>query len=366
MVSKVLEKVLKVSEKNHKNKNKNFYDDISGNASCGNIPSMTPYKKKVAKVLEKVAKVSEKVAEKYHCELCDYTTSRNSNYIKHCLTAKHNKVAKVAKVADKFYCELCDYRTSYKSNYNKHISTMRHCVAIEEYEKYNNINEQVIKNDDNFLKKLIIENMKMTAILVESHGKQLEKMTNIIMKNNPEISNINTITNSHNTINNNNQKFNLNIFLNENCKDAFNISDYINNIQLQLNDLEETARLGYTDGITKIISDRVKETGLTRRPFHCTDSKREIVYVKEGGVWEKENSDKPRMKKMISNVIHKNLQQLSAWQEAHPECTDLSNKKGEEFLNIMIQVNGGDQTEREKKEEKILKNILKEVIVEKI
>jgi hypothetical protein len=102
-----------------------------------------------------------------------------------------------------------------------------------------------------------------------------------------------------------------------------------------------------------------------KRPFHCTDVKREVVYVKENDVWEKENYDKPRMKKMISNVIQKNFQQLSNWQEKYPESSDLSNQKGEEYLNIMIQVNGGDQIEREKKEEKILKNILKEALLEK-
>ena len=143
------------------------------------------------------------------------------------------------------------------------------------------------------------------------------------------------------------------------------MSEFIDMIQLTLKDLEVTARMGYTDGITKIIKDKVVETGLTKRPFHCTDVKREVVYVKDNDIWEKENSDKPRMKKMISNVIHKNLQQLSTWQETYPECTDLSNKKSEEYLNIMIQANGGNQTEREQKQNKIMKNILKEVTLEK-
>lgn len=200
----------------------------------------------------------------------------------------------------------------------------------------------------NIVKELVVQNQELKQIIVE--------------KNTTNITNQNYLINNNNngTINN---KFNLNFFLNEECKNAFNITDYINNIQLQLEDLETTAELGYAGGITKIISDRVKDCGLYQRPFHCTDSKREIVYVKDNDVWEKENSDKPRMRKMITNVIHKNIQQLSKWHEKYPECLDSTNNKGAEYLNIMIEANGGQ--EREKKEEQILKNILKEVLVEK-
>ena len=153
--------------------------------------------------------------------------------------------------------------------------------------------------------------------------------------------------------------------MNEDCKDAFNMSEFIDMIQLTLKDLEVTAQLGYTDGITKIIKDKINEAGVVKRPFHCTDIKREVVYVKDNDVWEKENSNKPKMKQMISNVIHKNLQQLSTWQETYPECTDISTRKSEEYLNIMIQANGGNQTEREQKQEKILKNLIKESLIDK-
>ena len=189
---------------------------------------------------------------------------------------------------------------------------------------------------------------------MEEENKELQEKINNTTNTNTNIMN-NNITNK--TINN----FNLNIFLNEECKDALNITDFVNSISLTLADLEETARLGYTEGITKIINDRIKEISINKRPYHCTDIKREIVYIKDEDLWEREQTDKVKMKKMITNIIHKNLEQLNDWKDANPDCLDLTNPKGEEYLNIMINANGGP--DRSKKENKILKNILEEVAI---
>ena len=205
-------------------------------------------------------------------------------------------------------------------------------------------NQELVTQNQEFKNTLINENKEFRTMVMEHTSKIIE-------------------TNKSSNITNNiqNNKFNLNIFLNEECKDAINITDYVNRMELQLEDLEVTAQLGYTDGITKIISDRIRGTRITERPFHCTDGKREIVYVKDNDIWEKEHSDKPRMRKLITNVIHKNLQQLIKWHEKYPECSDSLNNKSDEYLNIMIEANGGQ--EREKKEEQILKNILKEALL---
>jgi hypothetical protein len=217
----------------------------------------------------------------------------------------------------------------------------------------NTIKDLVTQHQE-FTTLLVNQNMEMKTMMNEN--KEFKDM--IIQQTSKLIE-----TNKSSTITNNiqNNKFNLNIFLNEECKDAINITDYVDKMELQLEDLEVTAQLGYTDGITKIISDRIRETSLTKRPFHCTDGKREIVYVKDNDIWEKEQSDKPRMRKMITNVIHKNLQQLIKWHQKYPECGDSHNTKSTEYLNIMIEANGGQ--EREKKEEQILRNILKEALL---
>lgn len=273
-----------------------------------------------------------------------------------------------------FECKRCNYITYKKGNYTAHLNTQKHLMSPEiANEKCMEIPNKIMVDKyscekyscDKCSRQYNTYNSYWYHITKSRCSKQkdqiqlLQETIKDLMKQNEN----NNIIN--NTINGNvqNNTFNLNVFLNEHCKDALNITDYINNIQLQLEDLTTTARLGYTEGITKIISDRVKECGIYNRPFHCTDKKREIVYVKDNDIWEKEQSDKPKMKKMITNVIHKNLQQLAKWHEKFPECQDGESQKGNDFLHMMIEANGGD--EREKKEEVILKNILKEVIVEK-
>lgn len=339
-------------------------------------------------------KKTDKKNPKNYCEICDFSCSCMYDLARHNNSKKHQKktfqfmLTKYGLSQDilslsteKYKCQNCGKAYDKYNSYWYHLK--RNCK-----EKQNQSNDDVDTNQEIFNrcdvkeekvdipkeeKQRIDEKYNAYDMIMELVAKNTE-LTNAVLETNKNYQKIlenqtntfnNTINGNINTVNNN-QKFNLNFFLNEECKDAINITEYIETIKLTLKDLEETARLGYTDGITKIINDRVRETGLTKRPFHCTDQKREVVYVKDNNVWEKENSDKPRMKSMISNVIHKNLQQLSTWKETYPECTDLKNKKGEEFLNIMIQANGGQQTEREKKEEKILKNILKEVSLEKM
>lgn len=360
----------------------------------------------------------EKNEKQFECVLCNYKCSRKSNLDRHNLSRTHqNSIEKGGKSRAEYNCVSCDYTCSNKYNWNEHILTAKHqklnniapienitveneqthkCIQCnKEYKKYNSLwyhqkrckgnlhkyaNINLSSNDDSIKNAVsvgpshtvsvpqTIENNNETSTLLLANilkelieqNKELKQL--IVEKNTPTVSNQNNylITNNG-TVNNN--KFNLNVFLNEECKDAVNITDYVDSMQLKLEDLEATAQLGYAEGITKIINDRVKEYGVFQRPFHCTDSKREIVYVKDNNVWEKENSDKPRMRKMITNVIHKNLQQLSKWHEKYPECLDTTTNRSDEYLNIMIEANGGQ--EREKKEDQILKNILKEVFVEK-
>ena len=233
----------------------------------------------------------------------------------------------------KYECKLCKYRTKKLSDIERHNGTKKHLNTI--------LMEQKMEK-------------RITEMIQEQLKQQMVNEDKPIMNT---TTNNNTMNNSHNTNNTmiNKNKFNLNIFLNEECKDAINMTDFINNITLTLKDLEQTAQLGYTAGITKIINDRVQEIGLHKRPYHCTDKKRETVYVKDANLWEKEQDDKPKMKKMIKKIIHKNLEQLSEWKSANPECIDLSNRKGEQYLNMMVEVNGGNRAEE--KEVKILQNL---------
>ena len=268
---------------------------------------------------------------------------------KKCIKIKEEKNDDIVK--DEAFLENVSYYTNDTDKDNYLLNTIKELVSqnIE-------FNTLLLNENKEFNTMVLNENKEFNTMVLNENN----ELKNIIMEQTNKIFEKNkTSQNITNNIQNN--KFNLNIFLNEECKDAINITDYVDLMELKLKDLEETARLGYTDGISKIINDRMRETSITKRPFHCTDGKREIVYVKDNNVWEKEQTDKPKMKKMITNVIHKNLQQLIKWHEKYPECADYLNNKSTEYLNIMIEANGGQ--EREKKEDQILKNILKEALL---
>ena len=164
--------------------------------------------------------------------------------------------------------------------------------------------------------------------------------------------------------NNSNNKFNLNFFLNEQCKNAMNIADFVNNMVLTVEDLKNTGDLGYIDGITKIFTDKLKEIDTYDRPMHCTDLKRETLYIKENNEWDKDG-DKEKMKKAIECVANKNLNNLGNWKEENPGHEVMDSKEDKEFVQIMTNSLGGMGSDREKNKQRIMKNVLKEVIVDK-
>jgi hypothetical protein len=167
----------------------------------------------------------------------------------------------------------------------------------------------------------------------------------------------------NNTINNNNTNFNLNFFLNETCKNAINLKDFIKNMQLDVTDLEETGRLGYADGISRIIFNKMGELNINERPMHCTDFKRETVYIKDNDVWEKDNSTNDRLSKFVSSVANKNERLLPAWVEEHPACRDASTEECDKFLKIASGVIGSYEIKEDIN--KVVKNVIKNVVVDK-
>ena len=176
----------------------------------------------------------------------------------------------------------------------------------------------------------------------------------------PKIGNNNTTT----TNNNNNQQFNLQFFLNEQCKDALNITDFMQSLQLNMNDLIQTGKLGYVGGMSRIFVKALKDMDVTERPIHCTDIKRETVYIKDKDKWEKDEDNKEKIKRTIRNIENKNLKMLPQWQQDNPDCMNMESKKSEEFMELSINALGGND-DKEVSEKKIMKNILKEVVLDK-
>jgi hypothetical protein len=162
--------------------------------------------------------------------------------------------------------------------------------------------------------------------------------------------NTTTHTNSHN------KAFNLNFCLNETCKNAMNITDFVSQLQVGVSDLEETGRLGFAEGISKIFINGLKQMELDNRPLHCTDSKREVLYIKDKNAWNKETTEKPLLLNAIKQIAHKNIGQISEWTKTHPEYNDSSSKQSDKYLKIVSEaMSGGTAEESEKNYNKIIK-----------
>jgi hypothetical protein len=208
---------------------------------------------------------------------------------------------------------------------------------------------------------------------------QIEKLTNLIfdvVKQNQELQkqvlelskekSIVTNSNNNNNTTNNNTKFNLNFFLNEQCKDAMNIMDFVKSLTLQLSDLERVGQVGYAEGISKVFVNGLKDLDVFKRPIHCSDLKRETLYVKDKGIWEKENEENTKIKLAIKHIAHKNVQQISDWQQENPQYTDPESTVNEEYMKIVSHSMGGfTEQEDETNYNKIIKNVAKEVVIQK-
>jgi len=192
------------------------------------------------------------------------------------------------------------------------------------------------------------------------------------MKENKEIKELilelakkDSYNNCNNTINSHNKAFNLNLFLNETCKDAMNIMDFVDSIKLQLSDLEKVGELGYVEGISNIITKNLKELDVHQRPVHCTDKKRETIYIKDENKWEKEDYEKNKLRKAIRRVTCKNQRMLTEFKKEHPDCGKYNSKFSDQYNKIVVESMGGPGDNDFEKEEKIIKNISKNIIVDK-
>jgi hypothetical protein len=179
--------------------------------------------------------------------------------------------------------------------------------------------------------------------------------------------NSNSLQNNHsfNNTNSHNKTFNLQFFLNETCKDAMNIMDFVESLKLQLSDLEKVGEIGYVDGISNIITSNLKALDVQKRPIHCTDKKRETLYIKDENKWEKEDEEKMRIRKVIKKVANKNARMLSKFKEVHPDCSKSSSLYSDQYNKIIVESMGGPGDNDMEKEDKIIKNISKTVTIDK-
>ena len=254
-------------------------------------------------------------------------------------------------------CENCN------KSYNDRSGLWRHKKTCKPYEKSD--------TPDN------IQNNKCYDIQMENLNDKdlimmLIKQNSDLIKENSEFKNMmikvfenGTNNNQSNNTNSLNKTFNLQFFLNETCKDAMNIMDFVESIQLQLSDLEKVGELGYVEGISNIIVKNLKALDVTQRPVHCTDKKRETLYIKDENKWEKEDDEKKKIRKAIKKIACKNQRLIPKFKEAHPDCIKAASKFSDQYNKMIIESMGGSGDNDLEKEDKIIKNISKQIIIEK-
>jgi len=292
----------------------------------------------------------------FECNTCDFITSNKKDFKRHLLTIKH-KNGVIVTVGDSFVTELpqkpsfecCNCDKIYKSrnglwSHKKKCREQKKMVESAETDKTNKSSNVVIME-------LLKQNQEFKHMLLEQNNKIME-----IAKEKQNI------TNTTNHINN----FNMQFFLNEQCKDALNIMEFVNTLKLQLSDLELVGRLGYTEGISKIFIRGLRELDIFKRPIHCSDLKRETLYIKDKDAWEKENSKNIKIKQAINYIVNKNIKQIPKWMEENPAAEDTETKKHLDYIHIVHESMGGASTEsEEKKQQKIIRNVAKEVLIDK-
>jgi hypothetical protein len=323
-------------------------------------------------MVENDTKKVAKVANNFYCEYCDYSTSKSSDYDKHLLTSKHKNGiqlvendTKMSQEISTFKC-VCNKEYKYSSGYYRH---KKNCLYKENTVQKTNENNnahlvmQLIKEnnelknsqtDKNLILMLISENKELKTLMLEQQNMMMKVIENGTHNNN----------NSNNTTNSHNKAFNLNFFLNETCKDAMNIGEFVDSLKLQLSDLEKVGESGYIEGISSIIVKNLKQLDVTKRPVHCTDKKRETIYIKDENKWEKDE-DRSKMHKLIKKVAFKNANMFAKFKEEHPDCMKYHSVHNDKYNKIVYESMGGKGDNDFEKNEKIIKNVLKEVIVDK-
>jgi len=331
--------------------------------------------------MEKLTKNAEKNAS-YCCEKCNFICSKQSNFDLHLKTKKHNTYINTYSNLAKPNMHYCVCGNSYKHRQSlythKKICTVSNSVVQNKDPLYvppvNPVDVslviELLKQNQEF-KELMIEQTKQLA---EKQHQLMEQQQHQLMEQQQHNNNLleavkdgkigNTIHN--NTTNNN--KFNLNFFLNETCKDAITMSDFINSIEVSIEDFIQTGNIGFVNGISKVMVERIKVMDLHTRPMHCTDLKRETLYIKNDAKWEKEDGDKTLLRKAVKNIANKNYNQLHKWyNNSKPQVEIIGSEDCENYFKYYKAALGGYDKEEDKKfEEKIIKNVLKEVLLDKV
>ena len=330
----------------------------------------------------------------YVCDKCDYTTSRKFNYLKHIETDKHkspllgdvnkNVNFSIPGGAPTYRCPNCDRKymaqrslwrhskhcsseNNDKSVYNLFSSKIAElCQSNAELSKANQVqNSQMIQLCSAVLtsigQNLVVSQPASSAILT-STSTSTPALTHNSGSGVNNTTNHNNLTVNGNMINNSNNKtFNINMFLNEQCKDAMNMTDFVKTIELDTDDMEDVGKHGFVKGISKIFIDNLEKTDVTKRPIHCSDARREILYIKDDNKWEREGINSKKLVNAIHTVEHKNVVLVNEWAKMNPQCENSETQANQIYMTLSKHATDGD----EENITKVAKRIAKTVVIEK-
>ena len=298
---------------------------------------------------------------KFICDNCHFISDNKKDYNRHLLTRKHLNVDKMFTNSPNFVLntphQLCYCKCGKEYKHRQSLSIHKKlCTKTNHFEPITN-------NNTNITPELIIEiikqNQEFKNLLVEQNKSIIELSKNVTTTNN---------TNNNNTVNNNNshnKTFNLQFFLNDTCKNAMNLTDFVSSLQIDLSDLESVGELGFVNGLSKLIINGLNDLEECERPVHCSDLKRESIYVKDDNKWEKEDADNTKMKKALKQIAHKNIKMLPVWKTQNPDCKRSESYLSDKYSHLVIEAMGGSGDNDAEKANKIIRKIAKEVTIKK-
>ena len=312
---------------------------------------------------------SQEIPIKFCCEKCDYKCRSKGDFNKHLQSKKHNatNTTNVQLNISQMHKCSCGKEYEYRASLFNH---KKKCVlpaplieeptpSIDDIQVPTHLIFELIKQNQEF-KQLLVDQNKQ---LYEKHEENidLQKQLLDVVKDGKTINN-NTMNNSHN----NNKTFNLNFFLNETCKDAMNMKDFIKSLEMSMSELEKMGELGFAEGMSRLFVNRLNNMDITKRPIHCSDVKREIIHIKEDNKWERDNANLDRLRKIIKQLAHKNILRVDDWKRANPGCTEYNSKKNDQYLKLNIEAIGPVDAAEEKRDfGKIIRRVAENTAIDK-
>jgi hypothetical protein len=310
----------------------------------------------------------------FQCDKCDFKCFKKGDWNRHILTQKHQYepsepeiTPSVTEKVQQYTClcgEVFNSRTTtwrHKKNCNK--MSVNKIPANKITMTINEIESSPTMLTEEMVMKLLNQNNDLQKIIMDQNAKMLE----LVSKTQIQGSHVVQVqTNNSSKVINNTRNFNLNVYLNEVCKEALNLSEFVEGLKVKLLDLEETAQRGYTEGVSRIFINGLNELSENKRPIHCSDLKREVLYIKNEDEWRKEDGSKKEITRAIKRVSNKNIRQINEWQKKYPEFRDPESKESDRYMEMICNTMGGSTDEEQHKNmEKIIRNISREVVIDK-